>query len=395
MNRRLALCIAGTIALGLWSNVWSNVAFAADAAVATTDSEARLEALCAKAKPAFVFIAGGSGVVIQPDGLMLTNTHVIENGKEFDVRLGTGRHYAARLLGRDVFGDLAVLQLVAKDGEPFPFLELGDSDALQVGEPAMAIGNPFGLGLVDQHPTFTFGIISAVRQFQGRYTECIVTDAEVNPGNSGGPLINMAGQVVGINGQISTRWGLRSNTGLGYAISARQVRMWLPLLKAANGGNVNHGRPVGIELQRAAADSADSLVIKGVEKGTTAESAGFQASDRIVAWDGQKIPNAIRLLSLVGMYPAGHEVAVEVRRGEENVKLTVTLVDPDRKPAAKPDKPATAGGDSPKKDPLPAEPPPKESEPKKKEQDKGTEKIKDAEPAGDADAKNPIKPKGP
>ena len=383
MIRRLTLGSVSTILLVLGTGV----AFA-DAAPANTVSETKLEALCAKVKPAFVFIAGGSGVVIQPDGLMLTNTHVIENGKEFDVRLGTGRHFKARLLGRDVFGDLAVLQLDRKDDEPFPFLELGDSDALQVGEPAMAIGNPFGLGLVDQHPTFTFGIISAVRQFQGRYTECIVTDAEVNPGNSGGPLINMAGQVVGINGQISTRWGLRSNTGLGYAISARQVRMWLPLLKAANGGNVNHGRPVGIDLQRAAPDSPDSLVIKGVEKGRTAESAGFQANDRILAWDGLKVPNAIRLLSLVGMYPAGHTVPVEVRRGDQDVSLTVTLVDPDLRSNAKPEKPASDGGDAPKKETRPAAPPAKAAPPKEKE------KIHDAGPSPDSGDKNLIQPKG-
>jgi serine protease Do len=370
-------------------------AVAADTAI-STDAEVRLEALCEKVRPAFVFIAGGSGVVIQPDGLMLTNTHVIEKGKEFDVRLGTGRHYQAKLLGRDEFGDLAVLQLVAKNNEPFPYLELGDSESLRIGQPALAVGNPFGLGLVDQQPTFTVGIVSAIRQFQGRYTECIVTDAEVNPGNSGGPLVNMAGQVVGINGQISTRWGLRSNTGLGYAISARQIKMWLPLLKAAGGGSVNHGRPVGIELQRAQADTPDSVVVKGVEKGTTAEAAGFQPNDRILTWDGIPVANAIRLLSIVGMYPAGVEAPVEVRRGEETVRLTVKLVDPDR-PQAKPEaktepKPEVKPESKPESKPMGKPDSPKETPTKPQANDARPMKRVDSSSSSEGGSlKNPLK----
>ena len=205
------------------------------AAAFAADDSADLAAICVKARPAFVFIAGGSGVVIRPDGLMLTNDHVIENRRRFDVRLGDGRSFKAKVVGRDAVGDLAALQLDLPAGETVPHLPLGDSEALRVGDEAIAVGNPFALGVLDQAPTFTVGIISAVHHTQGSYTECIVTDAELNPGNSGGPLINMAGEVVGINGQISTRYGLRSNTGLGFAISARQIAMWLPLLEQAAG----------------------------------------------------------------------------------------------------------------------------------------------------------------
>lgn len=387
---RLACVAAGLVStFGLFGLEQS--AHAADTAI-STDAEVRLEALCEKVRPAFVFIAGGSGVIIQPDGLMLTNTHVIEKGKEFDVRLGSGRHYQAKLLGRDEFGDLAVLQLAAKNNEPFPYLELGDSEALRIGQPALAVGNPFGLGLVDQQPTFTVGIVSAIRQFQGRYTECIVTDAEVNPGNSGGPLVNMAGQVVGINGQISTRWGLRSNTGLGYAISARQIKMWLPLLKAAGGGSVSHGRPVGIELQRAQADTPDSVIVKGVEKGTTAEAAGFQPNDRIVAWDGIPVANAIRLLSIVGMYPAGIEAPVEVRRGEETVRLTVKLVDPE-KPQPKPEKkPETKPEPAPAPKPMakPDSPPASSTKPESADS-RPKKKVESASPSDADKLKNSLK----
>jgi len=375
---------------------------------APTALEAKVEALCAKVKPAFVFIAGGSGVVISPDGLMLTNTHVIERGADFDVRLGNGRHYRAKVLGRDVWGDLALLQLQSKDNQPFPYLELGDSDALRIGEPAMAVGNPFGLGIVDQHPTFTVGIISAVRQSQGRYTECITTDAEVNPGNSGGPLVNMAGQVVGINGQISTRWGLRSNTGLGYAISARQVRMWLEPLKAAKGGNVEHGMPFGLRVRATRPDAPgvdDGLLIEEVTEKTVSAEAGFQAKDVIVKWDGLPVPNTVRWMSIVGMYPAGAKVPVDVRRGDQTVTLNVTLAEvprskdlermtrnrrPQRKPdGSKPDnkpdsKPETKPDSKPETKP--------DSKPETKPDSKPDSKPEAGKPESKPDAKPESKP---
>lgn len=284
-----------------------------------------LAALCARAKAAYVFVAGGSGVVIRPDGLMLTNAHVIGNQQQFDVRLGDGRHYRARVLGRDKVGDLAALKLEPKAGEQLPFLELGDSESLRIGDTALAVGNPFGLGMVDQSPTFTLGVISALHYLHGNYTECLVTDAEVNPGNSGGPLLNRSGQVVGINGQISTRWGLRSNTGLGYAISARQIRLWLPRLEAAQGGEVQHGRLSGLAFAGGAGGLPASLTVKDVADNSPAAAAGFRPGDTIVRLDGQRVANAARLASLIGIYPADHEVTFEVRRGDKDVSLKVKL----------------------------------------------------------------------
>ncbi len=291
-----------------------------------------LPALCEKARLAYVFISGGSGVIITPDGLMLTNSHVIEKRRDFDVRTGTGRHFKAKVLGHDPLGDLAVLQLQLKDGEKVPYMELGDSEALQVGDPALAVGNPFAIGFVDQSPTFTAGIVSGLHQLQGRYTECIVTDAEINPGNSGGPLVNRDGQVVGINGQIRTRWGLRSNTGLGFAISARQIKIWLPRLIAANGEAIVHGRFAGVEFQSAPVFSPQSLVVKSVGASTPAAAAGFVSGDVIQRWDGQAVPNAIRLASIMGMYPADHEVTVDVRRGEQSASLKLKMVASKRSP---------------------------------------------------------------
>ena len=283
-----------------------------------------LVSLCVQVRPAFVFIGGGSGVVIRPDGLMLTNDHVIEGKRTHAVRLGDGSTFKAKLLGTDPVGDLAVLKLELPEGVTVPHLELGDSEAL-------AVGNPFGLGVLDQAPTFTAGIVSALHHTQANYTECIVTDTEVNPGNSGGPLIDMAGKVVGINGQISTRFGLRSNTGLGFAISARQIALWLPRLEAAGGGEVKHGRIAGLEFDKDAREELpESVVVADVAEGSPAAKAGFRAGDAIVALDGAPVANVLRLAGLVGIYPEGHECDVVIRRDGAEETLAVTLVAPKR-----------------------------------------------------------------
>ena len=314
----------------LWSRLGAAMIGVGAAAAFAADDSADLAAICVKARPAFVFIAGGSGVVIRPDGLMLTNDHVIENRRRFDVRLGDGRSFKAKVVGRDAVGDLAALQLDLPAGETVPHLPLGDSEALRVGDEAIAVGNPFALGVLDQAPTFTVGIISAVHHTQGSYTECIVTDAELNPGNSGGPLINMAGEVVGINGQISTRYGLRSNTGLGFAISSRQVAMWLPLLEQAAGGEVKHARLAGVEFESRDRETAASVTVKDVAEGSLAAEAGFLTGDAIVAIDEAPVANGHRFAGLLGIYPEGSRAAFLVRRGEEEVTLEAVLTAPQR-----------------------------------------------------------------
>jgi len=317
---------AAVLAVGaMWAAGGSAAAAAAPAAEPVDLTE-----LCVRVRPAFVFIGGGSGVIIRPDGLMLTNDHVIGRKRSFTVRIGDGRSFKAKVLGTDPVGDLAALKLEVPEGQKVPHLPLGDSDALRVGDEALAIGNPFALGVLDQAPTFTVGIISALNHTQGTYTECIVTDAEVNPGNSGGPLLNMAGAVVGINGQISTRFGLRSNTGLGFAISARQIAIWLPRLEAAGGGEVKHARIAGLEFAKGPKESAESLVVKDVADGSPAAAAGFVPGDAIVSLDGAPVANALRLRGLLGIYPDGHEVPVSVKRGDTETVLKVTLTAPER-----------------------------------------------------------------
>jgi S1-C subfamily serine protease len=282
--------------------------------------------LCTRVLPAFCFIAGGSGVVIRPDGLMLTNDHVLEGKRTFDVRLGDGRSFKARLLGRDAVGDLAALKLELPAGTEVPWLPLGDSEAVRVGDDVLAVGNPFGLGVLDRAASFTTGIISAVHHVQANYTECLVTDAAVNPGNSGGPLLNMAGEVVGINGQISTRYGLRSNTGLGFAIGARQIALWLPRLEQARGGEVRHGRLVGLEFTSVDGDDLGPPVVRDVAEDSPAAAAGFRKGDRIVRIDGLDVPGRRRLAGLLGVYPEGQWVTIDVRRDEDIVPLDVEFV---------------------------------------------------------------------
>jgi len=223
-------------------------------------------------------------------------------------------------------GDLAVLRIEVPEGETLPHLPLGDSEAVRVGDEVVAVGNPFALGVLDQSPTFTLGIVSAVHHTQGNYTECIVTDAELNPGNSGGPLVTMAGEVVGINGQISTRYGLRSNTGLGFAISARQIALWLPLLEKAEGGEVNHARLAGVQFESRDRESPASVVVKDVADDSPAAKAGFRAGDAIVSIDDAAVANGHRLAGLIGIYPEGHEAAFRVRRegGEQTIHAVLT-----------------------------------------------------------------------
>jgi len=199
-----------------------------------------------------------------------------------------------------------------------------------IGDETIAVGNPFGLGVIDQSPTFTAGIVSAVHHVQGSYTECIVTDTEVNPGNSGGPLITMNGDVVGINGQIATRFGLRSNTGLGFAISAKQAKLWLPRFLEAGGGEVKHGRIPGLAFEEKQEGTAVRVLIRDVADGSAAATAGFRPGDVVVGLDDAPIPSLVRLASVIGMYPEGHEVKVAVKRGGEQLQLPARLVAPKR-----------------------------------------------------------------
>ena len=207
-----------------------------------------------RAAGAYMFIGGGSGVAIRPDGCVITNAHVVQGSKKWRIRSGTGKAYTADVVGRAPMTDLALLKIRGKDLPPH--LPLGDSDRLRPGQPVVAVGNPFGLGNVDGIPAVSVGSVSALGVDRPHARDCVVTDAAINPGNSGGPLMTTDGRFVGVNGQVATRFGVRANTGVGFAISSNQVRRYLPALQAAGGGEVAPGAVAGAELVYGGIDEA-------------------------------------------------------------------------------------------------------------------------------------------
>ncbi len=285
--------------------------------------ESSLAATIKKFVPAYVFIGGGSGVVISPDGLMLTNDHVATDSKKWPVRIGQ-KIYTANVLGTDPVGDITLLQI--QNAKDLPFVEFADSDKLFVGQQVIAIGNPFATAEIAGEPTVTEGIISAVHSFQGAYSDAIQTDAPINPGNSGGPLLTLDGKLAGINGRINTRYGAKANTGIGIAIPAVQIQRFLPTLKTANGGRVYHGMIRGVVGEGDENETMQNgAEVKDVRAGTLAEKIGLLKGDRITGIENYKLFNFARYLGVVGTYPGGSELSLKVDRGGQSKILKATL----------------------------------------------------------------------
>jgi Do/DeqQ family serine protease len=266
----------------------------------------------------------GSGVLVDPSGLVVTNNHVIEGADQVKVSLTDKREFEAEMVLKDSRSDLAVLRI--KDGrERFPAIEFSDSDALQVGDIVLAIGNPFAVG-----QTVTHGIVSAVARTQVGITDYqffIQTDAAINPGNSGGALVDMNGKLVGINTAIFSRSG--GSIGIGFAIPANMVRV---VVASAKTGGTAVKRPwLGAQLQAVTPDIAESLGLKrpsgalvaSITPGSAAARAGLRVSDLIAAIDGMPVddPNAFdyrfAMKSLggtakLGIVRAGREQTVSI-----------------------------------------------------------------------------------
>jgi serine protease Do len=267
--------------------------------------------------------AGGSGVLISPDGEIITNNHVIEGIKGGDnsiqVKISTGRTYRASLLGVDQEQDLALIKIQADN---LPYAKLGDSDALRVGEWVVAIGNPLGL----DH-TVTQGIISAKgRQISGPGLESFLqTDAAINRGNSGGPLLNLRGEVVGINTAIRA-----DGQNIGFAVPVNKVKQVLPDLR--------RGRPVsrgflGVGTRNLDDDFQESLgiaqgaVVSEVVRGGPGDQGGIQRLDVITAVDGAPIRSGEELVAAISGHRAGERVKVTVFRGGQYRQLSTVLGD--------------------------------------------------------------------
>ncbi|MHC4608186.1 MAG: S1C family serine protease, partial [Planctomycetota bacterium] len=281
----------------------------------------KLHEVVDKVTPAFVFVGGGSGFCISEDGWILTNCHVAgTTGKKWKVRFAGGKEHDAEVIGFDPLGDISLMKIDGVKG--LPVMELGDSDALKVGQYVMAVGNPFRLGNESWEPTVTLGVVSALHRYQDWYMDAIQTDAQINPGNSGGPLVTMEGKVVGINGRIDIqRFRTRVNSGIGYSIPSNQIRRYLRHLRL--GGRVRHGFIEGITAGECGDDRyenvgeyGDGVFVAGLVPDTPADAAGFDRGDIIHEVGGQRVINLNRVHGILGTYPPGEVVPVRFRRWE-------------------------------------------------------------------------------
>jgi Do/DeqQ family serine protease len=268
----------------------------------------------------------GSGVIVDPSGLVVTNFHVIENADQVKISLSDKREFEAEIVLKDQRSDLAVLRL--KDSrERFPSIDLGDSDALQVGDVVLALGNPFGVG-----QTVTHGIVSAVARTQVGITDYqffIQTDAAINPGNSGGALVDLGGRLVGINTAIFTRSG--GSQGIGFAIPVNMVRA---VIASAQGGSAVVRRPwLGAKLQAVTPEIAESMSLKrpvgalvsSVAPKGPAARAGLRTGDLVMSVDGQAVDDANAFDYRFATKPLGGHAQVGVMRGGREMKVAVAL----------------------------------------------------------------------
>ena len=266
----------------------------------------------------------GSGVVVTNDGYILTNNHVVEDADEIRVEFNDGRDFKATLVGADKPSDLAVLKIAATH---LPTVSFGDSNAVQVGDVVLALGNPLGIG-----QTVTMGIISAkgrsTSRGDGSYEDFLQTDAPINHGNSGGALVNLSGQLVGINSQIISPSD--GNIGIGFAIPANMAAHVMNDLKS--GGRV-HRAMLGVSVQPVTSDMAESLglkdvsgaIVSEVNDGSAAAKAGVKRGDVITSFNGQPVGDFNGLRNRVADMAPGASVSLGIVRDGSSKTLTVTL----------------------------------------------------------------------
>ena len=269
----------------------------------------------------------GSGFILTPDGLVMTNAHVVEGADEVIVTLTDKREFKAKIVGSDKRTDVALVKI---DATGLPAVKVGDVSRLKAGEWVMAIGSPFGL-----ENTVTAGIVSAKQRDTGDYLPFIQTDVAINPGNSGGPLINMRGEVVGINSQIYSRSG--GFMGISFAIPIDEAMRVSDQLRTA--GRVTRGR-IGVQIGPVTKDVAESLglgkaqgaLVTGVESGSPAEKAGVEAGDIITKFEGKPIEKVADLPRLVGNAKPGSKSSLTVfRRGQsKDLAVTIAEIEPDK-----------------------------------------------------------------
>ncbi len=262
----------------------------------------------------------GSGVIIDEDGTILTNNHVVEGAREVTVTLDDKREFEASVVGVDPKTDLAVLKIDTQ--EPLPVAAMANSDQIQVGDWVMAIGNPFGL-----NHTVTSGIVSAKGRVigAGPYDDFIQTDASINPGNSGGPLFNMKGEIVGINTAI-----IPNGQGIGFAIPINTAKPLIPQL--VNNGEVTRGY-LGVNIQSITPELAEALeleirkgaLVGDVQPDSPAEEGGIKRGDIIVAYNGKQIGDSHDLPPIVAATKVGEKAKVTILRNGKEKNLSIKV----------------------------------------------------------------------
>ncbi len=268
----------------------------------------------------------GSGVIVDGDGLIVTNNHVIAGADDIRVVLPDRREFKAKILLADARTDLAVLR-IDNAGEALPYLKMADSDALEVGDLVLAIGNPFGVG-----QTVTSGIVSALARTQVGVTDYqffIQTDAAINPGNSGGALVDMKGQLVGINTAIFSRSG--GSIGIGFSVPTNMVRT---VVQTAASGKALKRPWLGAEFQDMTQDLATSLgfdrpegaIITLIDPDSPLQEAGLKRGDVIIAIDDKPLENAKQLGYYVAVSQIGESRIFEIQRGDKRIEARVRMV---------------------------------------------------------------------
>ena len=273
----------------------------------------------------------GSGFLISPDGYILTNDHVAGNAKEITITLTNKEKYNAKLVGTDLVSDIALLKINGKD---LPYLRLGNSDDVLIGEWVIAIGNPFGLFDISDKPTVTVGVVSAtgmnLNAEQGRiYRGMIQTDAAINQGNSGGPLLTSEGEVIGVNAVIFTP--NQGNIGLGFAIPINRVKSIVTELKRS--GKVERNFWTGLEVQTVDARVAhyfdlakvEGVIVTDVKRRSPADESGFKPGDIIVEVNGERVAKDDDIIGIVQNSKEGDVLKMKVIRDKKFINLTLKL----------------------------------------------------------------------
>jgi serine protease Do len=275
----------------------------------------------------------GSGFIISSDGYILTNDHVAGNATEVTITMTNGNHYAAQIVGTDPVSDICLLKIDAKD---LPFIRLGNSDDVMIGEWVIAMGNPFGLFELNNKPTVTVGVISStgmnLEPINNRYyLNMLQTDAAINGGNSGGPLINSLGEVIGMNTLIYTAGGRDGSIGLGFAIPINKVKRIVDELRES--GKVDRAFNIGLRIQTIDEQIAKyyrlqtsrGVIVTQISPGTPAAKAGIRVGDIITRIEDFTINNEQTLIGVFQEFRAGQTISLTVVRDDEVIETNMRL----------------------------------------------------------------------